>query len=452
MKWIQDNNCVTVPLSGGVLALSFPEGGGIRLRFGPENSASNWCPVLEKEPKELPFTVEERIEDFRLLCGEWSISLSSTGKLILTRQGERIWETAENAFSLNGKIVSMRFRMERQEKIYGLGQDPMARLDHNGQERRMWNQWGGHERSGNCGIGFLTSTAGYGLLLAQPSAARFCMNESEPQPLDPLGEAMVPSPFAPAAPQPEGTALVEVLGFLDLFVFSGSPETLIKQYYKLTGLPKLLPKWAYGFLQCKNRYKNRDDLLKTARRMREEGIPCDGLIIDWLWFQEFGDLEWSEDWPDAAGMLDELEKLGFHVSSAQHPFISEQGKYYDFYQKHGFLNRVPGGKRVTFDHTNPEASAHWWQKTAKLYRQGLRGYWTDMGELEEHFEGTESAAGGRSKTHNAYSLLWAKGLHEGQKRDFGTRAFILSRSGCAGIQKYGVAMWSGDVNATWQVL
>ena len=188
------------------------------------------------------------------------------------------------------------------------------------------------------------------MLLATPAAARFGFNENAPQPLDPLGEAMVPSPWETAQPMPAGMASVEAAGALDLFLFFGPLPALLRQYYGLTGLPRLLPKWAYGFLQCKNRYMNQADLLETARRLRAEGLPCDGLIIDWLWFSEFGDLEWrTDDWPDAAGMLAELARMGFHVSSAQHPFISAEGKYYQDYCAQGYLNEVPSTKRITYD-------------------------------------------------------------------------------------------------------
>jgi alpha-glucosidase (family GH31 glycosyl hydrolase) len=214
-----------------------------------------------------------------------------------------------------------------------------------------------------------------------------------------------------------------------------------------------MPKWAYGFLQCKNRYMNRQDLIETGKTYRDKHIPCDGLIIDWLWFSDFGDLTWREDdWPDAEGMLQELNGLGFHVSSAQHPFISEHGKYYNEYRNCNYLNIVPETKRITYDHTNPEARRYWWNRTKELYEQGLRGYWIDMGELEEHFEGTISFGGDRTRTHNAYSYLWSKALYEGQRDDYKTRPFILSRSGCIGIQKFGTAVWSGDIDASWKVL
>ena len=453
MKWIKKGNKVEISAREVLLEVSFPAIGGIRLAFGPDGPKKAWSPVLNGEPELLDIQVREETDGLTVKSGALELMFTGDESLQVRKDGAECFAAPAHAFLVTEDVVCFQFNSPPEDRIYGLGQDPAARLDHNHQERRMWNQWGGHERSGNNGIGFFSSTGGYGMLLATPADARFGFNENDPQPLDPLGEAMVPSLWAEAVPRSLGTGCVEVRGAADVFLLFGTPEEVLKDYYHLTGFPGLLPKWSYGFIQCKNRYMNQEDLLAAARRIRKLGIPCDGLVIDWLWFEEFGDLEWrKDDWPEPEEMLRQLSALGYSVVSAQHPFISEKGKYYAQYVKEGYLNSVPETKRITYDHTNPRARAHWWEKTARLYRQGLRGYWTDMGELEEHFDGSISAAGGRTKTHNAYSLLWAKGLQEGQREEFGTRAFILSRAACAGIQKYGTAMWSGDINATWQVL
>lgn len=460
MEWCKKDNTIYAENEDITFALSFPKGGSVRFLYGPRQETGVWCPILQGEPELLECVAEAAAGSAKqtdgplaVSAGDLNVTVDADGGLCVRKDGIVRWRTPAHAFATDGEVSRLRFWSGGDEVVYGLGQDPMARLDHNHQERRMWNQWGGHTRSGNCGIGLSVSTGGYGMLLATPVDARFRFHESEPQEIDPLGEAMVPSLWEEAMPCQEGTACVEARGALDLFLLFGTPEEILRGYYGLTGFPALMPKWAYGFLQCKNRYMNQNDLLFVARRMRREGIPCDGLIIDWLWFEEFGDLEWKkEDWPDAKGMLAELAQMGFAVSCAQHPFISEQGRYYREYEENGYLNLVPEGKRVTYDHTNPAARAHWWEKASRLYRQGLRGYWTDMGELEEHFDGTVSAAGDRTTTHNAYALLWTQGLAEGQRREYGTRPFILSRSGCAGIQKYGTAIWSGDIDASWQVL
>lgn len=215
-----------------------------------------------------------------------------------------------------------------------------------------------------------------------------------------------------------------------------------------------MPKWVYGFMQSKNRYRSEEELLDIAKKFRNERIPCDCIVIDWHWFKEFGDLTWdAEYWPTPEKMLKTLKQQGFYIVQAQHPYIDEQSVHYKEFFEKGYLIKNPKGKgRPAFDFSNPEAREAWWNEVKKLYEQGIRGYWIDMGELEQHPEGATNYLGVREKIHNVYSLLWSKSLFEGQRKDKDERVFILSRAGYAGIHRYGTALWSGDIDASWEVL
>ncbi len=54
---------------------------------------------------------------------------------------------------------------------------------------------------------------------------------------------------------------------------------------------------------------------------------------------------------------------------------------------------------------------------------------------------------------NAYSLEHVGGVYEGNLAARpNTRPFILSRSGFAGLQRYGATVWSGDIAPRWSDL
>lgn len=74
--------------------------------------------------------------------------------------------------------------------------------------------------------------------------------------------------------------------------------------------------------------------------------------------------------------------------------------------------------------------------------------------------GTLPTPAHQSDVHNLYALLWHQGIDEGLAQQgpyagpdgHGVRPFLLSRSGTAGIQRYGAAMWSGDIGSNMQSL
>lgn len=77
------------------------------------------------------------------------------------------------------------------------------------------------------------------------------------------------------------------------FAFAGpaAPSPLdgaISGYRNITGAAHLYGRWAYGFWQCKEHYKSQAELLAAAARFREERIPLDAIVQDWLYWGSLG--------------------------------------------------------------------------------------------------------------------------------------------------------------------
>ena len=364
------------------------------------------------------------------------------------------------AFEVKEDACVLRLELDSDEGIYGLGQDPMANLNQNGFERRMWNIYGSFRRSGNASIPFYTSSNGYGLLLNNAYPSRFCIGQAVPgEKPSRAGHKWAPAPWEWGVSNGENDSREMSIILddkrMDVFLMCGDAFEIQNLYQKLTGSAPIPPKWAFGFIQCKNRYRSQEEILKIASEYRERNIPCDAIVIDWQWYKYPGDLDWDKAaWPDVKAMSAELKKMGFHLMLAQHPFVNKNCLNFKEFSEKGFLNRplnvnIP---TFTFDHSNPEARKVWWSKIKKLAEDGVDGYWTDMGELQEHLPGTESYLGSREKCHNLYTSFWSKCLYEGHRKDYDTRCVSLHRSAFAGSQRYGAFLWSGDIEATWDVL
>lgn len=62
----------------------------------------------------------------------------------------------------------------------------------------------------------------------------------------------------------------------------------MSHYRDLTGPAPLLPRWAYGFWQCRERYASQQQILDTAAEFRTRKIPVDVLVQDWQYWGKYG--------------------------------------------------------------------------------------------------------------------------------------------------------------------
>jgi alpha-D-xyloside xylohydrolase len=63
---------------------------------------------------------------------------------------------------------------------------------------------------------------------------------------------------------------------------------------------------------------------------------------------------------------------------------------------------------------------------------------------------TPNALGSSTEYLNAYALVNAQAIYEGQRSvDSDKRVFLLTRNGFSGLQRYSTASWSGDIGTSW---
>ena len=68
------------------------------------------------------------------------------------------------------------------------------------------------------------------------------------------------------------------------FTAGNNADQVIANYRQLTRVEPLLPRWAFGYWQSKERYKTQQETKNIAQRYRKERIPIDVIVQDWeLW-------------------------------------------------------------------------------------------------------------------------------------------------------------------------
>ena len=328
------------------------------------------------------------------------------------------------------------------EGIYGLGQGEDGIWNHRGENEYLY------QHNMRIPMPFFLSNNGYGLLADFGSLMTF-QDDSR------------------------GTYLfMDTVGQLDYYVITGEGrgyDGIIDRLRRLTGRAPLLPKWAFGYIQSKERYDTAKELSDVVRRYRELNVPLDGVVQDWhTWTED----HWGEKrldrvrFGDLKQRMDEVHAMHAHAMVSVWPNMNQGTADYEEFAAAGkLLNDL-----ATYDAFDPKARAMYWKQAKReLFDGGFDGWWCDSTEpfsgpdwggatLREPWERYQLVGGEHKKfldpeKANLYAVAHAKGIYENQRRDAPDRRVLnLTRSGYVSSQRYGAVLWSGDISARWDVL
>ncbi|MFC2136585.1 TIM-barrel domain-containing protein [Bacteroidota bacterium] len=243
-----------------------------------------------------------------------------------------------------------------------------------------------------------------------------------------------------------------VAKMLDYVVFYGpSADSVIASYRKLSGQVPMLPKWAYGFWQCRERYTSGKHLVETVKEFRKRNLPMDVIVQDWQYWgsRGWGVPQFDEmNYPNPTKFIAEIHDLNahFNISIWSNPDKnSEIGKRFaanDLF--------IPGTKWL--DYFNPETrEAYWNTLKTNMFDYGVDSWWMDAVEPEnDALKGEKTFAGLGDFYRLTYPLMVSKAVYEGQRATTSDkRVCILTRSAFLGQQRYGIINWSGDIGGNW---
>ena len=269
----------------------------------------------------------------------------------------------------------------------------------------------------------------------------------------------------------------EVGGGIDYYFVEGPQlDKVVAGYRALTGSAPMMPAWAFGLWQSRQRYETAQESLDAVDGFRKRGIPFDNIVQDWMYWRKdsWGSHQFDPDrFPDPDGWLKSLHEKHAHV------MISVWGKFYPgtgnfksmldrgfLYQpnlKEGIKDWL-GFPYTFYDAFNPKArDLFWGQINGALFQKGIDAWWMDATEPDlmpspPTLEGEEAhlnptALGPGAGVLNAYPFENSLGIYRNQRKTApDQRVFILTRSGFAGSQSTASAIWSGDITSTWTAL
>jgi alpha-D-xyloside xylohydrolase len=361
--------------------------------------------------------------------GRGSLSFRAASGESLLNEGTSMPRSYEPV-ELNGDNtyrVTERFSPSITEALYGLGQHQSGMFNYRGATVELG------QNNTDVAIPLLISSKGYGLIWNTAALTDF----DNRFPLE--------------------VKLTSIAGKSIDYYFLYGPEidAILHEYRTMTGHTPLLPKWAYGFFQSKDRYVSLDEIREIAQRYRQEHIPLDAIVQDWFWWKTEGDPIFNSNYHDVVQDLQALHKENVHAMISVWGLLDPKSETYKILDAKHEL--VPGAH--VYDATNPEARDIYWEHLpGKLLAEGWDAFWLDSAEPEEYWphmgdailSSRQLAIGNGAEFTNVFPLVHTLGTQDHWKaQDQSKRVFLLTRSAFLGQQRVGAVVWSGDVYGTY---
>ena len=259
------------------------------------------------------------------------------------------------------------------------------------------------------------------------------------------------------------------------FIAGENYDGVIRGYRTLTGKAQVMPKWALGFWQSRERYSTQDELVGTLAEMRRRHIPVDNIVQDWQYWKEdqWGSHQFDpERYPDPEKMLDDVHGMNarfmisvwpkFYTNTDNYQELKASGYAYTHAEDAGLVDWL-GHKQTFYDAYSEGGRQMFWRQMDKnlysKYGRKIDAWWMDASEPNlrdclpmDYFKWllTPNALGSSTEYLNAYALVNADAIYNGQRKiDPDKRVFLLTRNGFAGLQRYSTATWSGDIGTSW---
>ena len=274
-----------------------------------------------------------------------------------------------------------------------------------------------------------------------------------------------------------------------IYYFQGTMKEILSDYRKLTGMPRLFPKWVLGAWMSSNRWKCDSDIREQLKENKDNKFSHNVMVIE-PWSDESthyivngsevrlngnGDIatpsmmnfKHNKIWPNFPQLITDIHNEGIKVLLWVVPIYSEETgkesrtnydalvkenkfvkkKKYVVMKKEGGAYIIPKvwciGSMIP-DFTNEAATKYWFDRFQYLKDLGVDGFKTDGGEFVHEQDVVFSDGKTGIEGVNEYPEMYEKAFSEFVGKD----GIIYSRSGGVKTPTNSI-LWAGDQESTW---
>ena len=363
---------------------------------------------------------------FDMNTNEFEFRTAEGKTLVKTKNGGARF--SEKAAEYSGMRSYTEFERIGDERYSGFGAR-IYKLDRTGESADIFSEKGG-ARVGDYGgfpVPYFISSAGYGLFFNNPWPHVY---------------------FDMAKTAPDEWFLHAPGGDYDIFVFCGNTAEITRTFAKIVGTNQMPKKWLMGYWCSSLSFERAQGAIDDTKRMRDEGCPCDAIVIDgpWRggvnfisaytggWGYPSDDYNWHPDFGDGPGMIKELEKRGIktvlHINSCAFkpatavPAIAQ-----------GLLRQV--NNETVPDVATRRGIDYYKTFLVPRIRDGVTQWWTD------HSDRVSGEVLPGIPSRNLFGALWNRAISETMAENGVKNHMSLSRGGGIGSQRYALP-WAGD--------
>jgi alpha-D-xyloside xylohydrolase len=279
-------------------------------------------------------------------------------------------------------------------------------------------------------IPFFMTTSGYGVLM------NFCCHATKTTPLNFTASYLLNNSWD------------------YFFIYGPQFDSIIAGYRTITGPAPMLPKWAYGFWQCKNRYESSSDILTAVNTYRSDSIPVDCIVQDWDWWTAYGSFIWGSTYtsPAPATWISTIHSSNCHFALSTWTTFASGTANYTAETPH-FVT-VPCNNATAYkilDVFDTVGLDLWWgYVNAGCLSTGIDAWWCDASEPEcSYLTNQTTSLGPIEEYADAYPIQESKCIYQNQRAVSSAKRVVnLTRSFWGGQQRFGTLYWNGDLSGS----